>query len=478
MSKHALGPLLLVAGLLACGGGAESATGPSATGIQIVAGSPVIDTVRARPLQALVVEVRVGGQPLGGLVVRFEAMPSPDTSRRFEEAISVSKIALNSFGRFVPDTTNASGRSSALVQLGTIAGEARVLVSIPELGLADTATFTVQPGNAARIVSAPKDTVLLAGSSYNVGAQVTDRYGNKRTDPVTFTRGPNSAAVDAAGRVTVGSAIGRGAVAMAAGSVTDSARFVVLPAEPVALFYNDFGAGSIATAKLDGSGLTLITSATMPAYPNMSPNGNLITYQQQENDGSVIYVVDGAGAKRRLVDTSIVWPQQSPHFTGDGQFIYFSGRSPGEGPAVWRVRADGTSLTKVVDIVSNSSGGQIAVAPDGTRIAFSEYTGVTVMDLVTGAKASTNGYGSFLEFSPDSKRLAYLSSSVVVANANGTLPRQVTDAAVTFDAGLTWLPGGGWLVVRAEYGPMIINVATGEAIRLPPAEFYHVSARP
>jgi hypothetical protein len=424
------------------------------------------------------VEARLRGQPLAGVVVRFEAMPSPDTSRRFEEAVSVSKISQNTFGRFVSDTTNSAGRASVLVQLGTIAGEARMVVSVPELGLADTATFTVQPGNAARILSTPRDTVVLAGSSYNVSAQASDRYGNKRSDPVTFTRGPNTASVDAAGRVTVGLAIGRGAAAMTVGSVTDSARFIVLPAEPIALFYNDAGAGSIATARLDGSGLKLITPATAPAFPNMSPTGSLIAYQQQENDGSVIYVVDAAGAKRRLVDTSLVWTQQSPHFSGDGQFVYFSGRAPDEGPAVWRVRVDGTALTKLTSLSSNSLEWQIGVAPDGSRIAYSEYTGVTVMDLATGAKAYLNGYGSFLEFSPDSKRLAYLSSSVVVANANGTSPKQVTNAVVTFDSGLTWLPGDSWLLVRAEYGPMIISVSTGEAIRLPPAEFYHMSARP
>ena len=478
MSKRVFAASLVTTVVLGCGGGGESTTGPDATGIRIVAGEPLADTVLARPLQALVAEARVAGRPRRGLVVRFESVPSTDPTRRFEQAVSVSKISQNAFGSLASDTTNAEGRVSALVQLGTIAGEARVLVSIPELGLADTATFTVRPGNAARIIATPKDTVILAGGSYAVSAQVTDRYGNKRSDQVTFSAGPNTASVDAAGRVTVGSAIGRGAVAMTAGSATDSARFIVLPAVPFALFYNDFGAGSIATARLDGSGLKLITPATPPALPILSPTEDLIVYGQPENGGSIIYVVDAAGAKRRLVDPSLVWTQQSPHFSGDGQFILFSGRAPDEGPAVWRVRVDGTSLTKIVDIASNSSGGQIGVAPDGSRIAYSEYTGVTVMELATGAKTYLNGFGSFLEFSPDSKRLAYLSSSVVVANANGTSPRQVTDAVVTFDAGLTWLPGNSWLLVRAEFGPMIISVSTGEAIRLPPAEFYYMSTRP
>ncbi len=472
---------LALLALLACeGGGSDSPTGPQSTGVQVVAGEAITDTVLARPLQALVVEVRVGGQPRQGLVVRFESMPSADTTRRFEQAIAVAKISQNFFGNFASDTTNSAGRAGALVQLGTVAGEARVLVSCPELGLADTAKFTVQPGKAARLIITVRDTTVLAGGSYDVGAQVGDLYGNKRADQVTLSAGPNAASTDAAGRVTVGSVIGRGAIAVSAGGVTDSARFTVLPAGTMALLHFVNNVGSIATAKMDGSALKRIIPAATPAYPNISPTGDLIAYQQPESGGFVIYVVDAAGNKRQLVGTNLVQSQQFAHFSGDGQFIFFTGYVPGEAYSVWRARADGTGLTKIVTTTSPSYYGQphLGVAADGSRIAYSEYSGITILNLANGAKTPVSGSATFLEFSPDSKQLAYLSDAIVVVNVDGTSPKSVAAGFVSSDPGLAWLPGSSWLFVRGYSGPLIANASTTEVYPVPLTDFYQMSVRP
>ena len=45
-----------------------------------------------------------------------------------------------------------------LVTLGPVAGSAGVVVTVPELGLTDTALYTIRPGNAVRVVSEPADT--------------------------------------------------------------------------------------------------------------------------------------------------------------------------------------------------------------------------------------------------------------------------------------------------------------------------------
>lgn len=471
---------IALAALVACGGSGEASTGPKTTGIHVVAGASITDTVGARPLQALVVEVLLDGQPRQGLVVRFESMPSADTTRRFEQAIAVAKISQNFFSNFVSDTTNSSGRAGVLVQLGTVAGGARVLVSCPEVGLADTATFTVQPGNAARFSITVKDTVILVGGSYSVGAQVTDRYGNKRADPVTLSAGPNTASVDPTGRVTVGSVVGRGAIAVKAGAATDSARFTVLPAGTMAFLSFVNGVGSIATARLDGTALKLITPAETPAYPNISPSGELIAYQQRDATGFVIYVVDAAGTKKQLVDPNLVRSQQFAHFSGDGQFIFFTGYAPGELFSVWRVRADGTGLTKIITTSSPWSSEQphLGVSPDGSRIAFSESTGITILTLASGAKTPISALATFLEFSPDSKRLAYLKGSIVVVDVDGTSPKSVAAGYVSTDPGLTWLPGSAWLFVRGYSGPLIANASTNEMYPVPLGEVYQMSARP
>src|SRR4051812_2382989 len=160
-------PALIAVVLAGCGGGADGTTGPSGAGLRIVAGAGVTDTVMSRPVQALVVEVRPTSGSRAGLVVRFQSLPA-DSTRPYEPAIVVSNLASSFFGPFISDTTNASGRASVLVQLGTIAGEARILVTCPELGFADTAKFTVLPGKVDRVVVRNRDTMVVAGATYTI----------------------------------------------------------------------------------------------------------------------------------------------------------------------------------------------------------------------------------------------------------------------------------------------------------------------
>jgi hypothetical protein len=170
MQRHLALAATLVLALSGCGGGGEGSTGPAATGLRIVAGASISDTVLARPVQALIVEVHPPSGSSAGLVVRFQSLPSSDSTRRYEPAIAMSNLASPNFSLFASDTTNSAGRASAMVQLGTVAGEARILVTCPELGLSDTAKFTVLPGQASRVVVRNRDTTLVAGASYTINA--------------------------------------------------------------------------------------------------------------------------------------------------------------------------------------------------------------------------------------------------------------------------------------------------------------------
>jgi hypothetical protein len=465
-----------------CGRGAGDSTGPSSSTLRAVAGASITDTVLAKPLQALVIEVRPNGQPAPGLIVRFESLPSADTTRRFDEAVTVSKISQNYFSTFASDTTNASGRASVLIQLGTVAGEARLLVTCPELGLADTVRFTVLPGSAARLSLTVRDTAVIAGSSYAVGAFASDRFGNRRSDAVSYSPGPNTTSVDGSGRVTVGTTIGRGAIAVRAGSALDSARFTVVPDGTLALLhFSDQGVGSIATSKVDGSGLKLLIAATTPAYPNISPTETLIAYQQYESTGTVTYLVDGAGVRRPLVNPSLMRWSALPHFSGDGQYVFFAGLALEDtSVAVWRVRTNGTGLERVsVQTEATYAMNNIGVSPDGSRIAYAEGYGFAILNLATGVKTRVNDYYStFLEFSPDGSRIAYLTGgSIKIVNVDGTSSVTLASGQVSGDAGLAWLPDGKWLVVRSYYGPIIVNVSTNEVIPLPFRNYYQMSAR-
>jgi hypothetical protein len=476
MTRH-LALAASIAFIVSCGGGGEGPTGPTTPGLHVIAGASISDTVLARPVQALVVEVRpISGSP-AGLVVRFESLPSSDSTRPYERAIAVSNLASNFFVPFISDTTNSSGRASALVQLGTVAGEARVLVTCPELGFSDTAKFTVLPGNPDRVVVRNRDTTVLAGAMYTINAYASDRFLNRRSDPVTFTPGANTTSVDPSGRVTVATTVGRGNVAVRAGNALDSARFTVLPSGAMAFFDATDGTVTVSTAKMDGSGRKRLASTVTPSYPNISPDGSLVVYQEPAGS-AVINLVDASANKRQLTTPSTMTWAYYPHFSGDGQWVFFSGLAVGDTTAaIWRIHPDGTSLTRVIDLNNAPLTANLGIAPDGTRIAYSENYQFTIMQLSTGAKVPLGAGGTFIEFSPDSKRVAYLGGNYInVVNVDGTSPIKLAADRVQGDAGLTWTPDGGWLLVRGYGGPLLISAATGEVISLPFPDFYQFSA--
>src|SRR2546430_763047 len=146
----------LIAGLAAAGlitgacGDHGTGTGPGGSSLQLLYGDGATDTVLSVPAQALVVEVRgENGVPVPGTVVRFQSLPI-DSAHPFAPGVFVAAVTSTYFETFVADSTDSRGRSSVLIELGTSSGAAKLLVSVPEFGLQDTARFTVLPGNAAR----------------------------------------------------------------------------------------------------------------------------------------------------------------------------------------------------------------------------------------------------------------------------------------------------------------------------------------
>src|SRR5688572_27865617 len=460
MSSRTLLAVCLAAASSACGSSGESSTAPGAASIRIVAGADVTDTVRARPVQALVVEVRERGQLKHGLVVRFESLPPSDSARRYETAVTVSKAAQNSFGTLTSDTTNTSGRASALVQLGTVAGEARVLVTCPELGLADTATYTVLPGALSGVMITARDTVVRGGGTYNVRAAATDRFGNPRTEQVSFESRSSLASVDGTGRVNAGAEIGRGFIRVSVGALVDTAWFTVVPTMNLTFVHTGpNGYRWIADLQNEGAVVRERVQTTLSAsHPVPSPTSDLIVYQLIENAISKIYLVDAAGAKRDLLAGAGFVSAYHPRFSPDGSFIYFSALN-NDGYGLWRVRSDGTDLKQIVSTYGYTTPG---ISPDGKLIAYYDPE-MLVLDLSTGKKVQIGPTGWFPAFSPDGARVAYLSGSgILVANVSGAPPTRLAIPWVASDAGLSWPPSGDWLITRESMWPMLVNASTGE----------------
>jgi len=476
MSRQVCTALIAASALLGCGSSGDESTGPSAAGIRLVAGADVTDTIEARPLQALVVEVRSAGKIQPGVIVRFESLPSADTTRRYEAAISVSKVAQNYFSAFTSDTTNASGRASALVQLGTVAGDARLLVTCPELGFADTARYTVRPGLAAKLVVSVRDTSVRTGGTYSIGAAVSDRAGNRRSDAVTYASRSALATVDASGKVQVGQEIGRGTIAVSAGGAVDSASFSVIPLLNLMFMYTAGGSAWIAEGLSDGSGVRQRLRTPSPAYPSPSPTSDQIAFQRIDYEGKV-YILDTSGEVRELVDSTVINASYYPRFTADGQFIYFSGRDA-TGYAVWRVRPDGTALTRIT--ATGFGFTTPGVSLDGSRIAYSDDNGLVLLTLATGAKKIVGAPGWFPVFSPDGRRLAYFSGyNIIVANADGTSAAPLSVPIGATDAGLSWLPDSKWLITRDFFVPVLVNASTSERMPLTAIPgYYQITAKP
>jgi hypothetical protein len=458
--------------LAACGGGGgDVPTTPAFSGMRIAAGESVSDTVLAKPVQALVVELLENGKPRPGLVVRFEGIPAqaaaPGTPGGAAPGVLVSGVASNDFAGFVSDTTDQNGRASALVQLGMRAGTTGVQVTCPELGLSDTAQYTVLPGNASKVIAGVRDTVVRVGGSFAVGAYIIDRFGNPRSqDNVTYEASDGLGTVDGAGTVRAGQAVGRSTIFARANGIQDSTKFTVVPiAKLTAVYDGQDGLARLATLQLDGSNLKVIGQVFPPIFPAHSPTDDLIVLQRG-SFGQGIELRSGSGDARVLVEQPTLAATYYPVFSPDGAFVYFSGASSGTQPpgGIWRIRLDGSGLTRVAstDFGFTTPG----VSPDGTRIAFSRQAGLFVQTITTGDSVNIGRPGWFPSFSPDGQRVAFIDGGgITIAKTDGTGAKTI--AVGTFsDARVSWIPDGKWLLTRRYDGPVLLNSINNDVVPL------------
>ncbi|HXC25116.1 MAG TPA: hypothetical protein VNU46_04310, partial [Gemmatimonadaceae bacterium] len=143
--------------LFLCAGCGDGGTGPTKRAqIQLVSGNALSDTVDAPLSQPLIVVVHdsTGAVVPLGTVVRFQTGPVIDTASGQSPSGApptafVEGFTSNTFDVLATGTTDASGRTGVMVKLGMHAGPASVVVTVPTLGIIDTARFTVQPGAAS-----------------------------------------------------------------------------------------------------------------------------------------------------------------------------------------------------------------------------------------------------------------------------------------------------------------------------------------
>ena len=432
----------------------------------MLAGDNATDTISAEPIQALVVEVRgETGGPLSGAVVRFESLTRDAQDPWGGYNAYVSRLDQNQFYILAADTTDAQGRASARIKFGTTAGSALVRVVVPELGKADTATFVVKPGAAAKVKALPKDTALYRSRSFALRGAVVDRAGNPRTDPVTYTVAAGG--ISLTGASVTAQSEGRAAVLVQAQGLVDTTYVTVVPEGVLAASAPD---GGVVMFNTDGSGYKRLVPTTMAAWTtDWSPSGSEVAFDAPY--GGPVRVVDLAGNVRLASSSAGSGTEYYPEFSPDGSMIYFSRES-------WRLRRvkrDGTG-DEAVPIATPVSDVAPSLSPDGTRLVYVVTGGfgndvLRLLTIATGDVNAINIRGHSPSWSPRGDLIAYIDPqgrALYVMNPDGTGTRQVSQGAQTYAFGIDWSADGKWIVAAntTKHVIELIDAQTGASLPL------------
>ena len=486
--------------IAACGGDRPTDPGPQEAGVRVVVGAGVTDTIETQLVQALIVEVRAAnGALVSGLLVRFEVQPPATNPGPFSQpSVYVCGIAVPTCGgpfnggSFFTDTTNAQGRVGAAVRLGVVAGRAVIRLVVPELGLQDSATFTVTPGRATRVAALTADTALDIGATATLRGHVVDRYNNARPEATTLTAGPGTAiTLDAATGVVTGRDMGTQWVFTRYNSLVDSTRVRVVPAGRIVVWSSLERV--VRLVNLNGSDERTIVSnvsSSVGTFPRFDPTRQSVTLHAGdaafgEEPGNVI-VVDTTGSPRRDIgapngfDMVIATRQLA-----DGTVLVVAPRSTDAshpGYSLWRVATDNT-ITFVVALPDmGSTYGGADISHSGSKVAYvatpaSSGTELRVLDVASGTRTLLDAtYTSTPRWSAQDDRVAYLvpfggspayGGGVTIINANGTGRRAIGN--FDFSPGISWSPDGTYIIGRASdnySGLRVLRLSDGANITL------------
>lgn len=471
-ARLSLGAVITLLFILA-GCGDDPVAPRSEPGIHFLAGANASDTVGASPVQALRVEVRgPEGRPAAGQVVRANGVPHPN---RFSE-MEVARLEEQHFSEFVTDTTDAAGIVHFRVRMGGFAGPARVVVTVPALGLQDTARFEVLPGAAWAVAGLPEFGAVPIGGTLTLDAHAVDRWGNVRSDPVTYTLDGSAATLS--GEVVSGVAFGEVRVTASVGAEHSQNMTIPVVPDGVVSFQarNAAGIPSIHTMRLDGSNLQqIVESEAGPSWGDMmsawvSPNELIYSDEVDWLRKTLFRLNLETGERSRLLPANEGMAiEQHPQIGDRGASVYFSGGT-NNGYWLYRKPLDGGPIERVSPEDLPLSHRYPAPSPDGNSLAYPVQgygdDFLEIMDLRTGAVRPLGFEGLLPRWAPDGSRLAYLTPSGELRSVkpDGTGAAAVARNTINAANGFDWSPAGDYLVASAGGRLALVEMASGAVV--------------
>jgi hypothetical protein len=451
---------------------------PVAPQIALLSGNNQTDTIQATLVAPLIIQVasRVNGAPAVHQVVRLQSIALPD-SQGYEAYLqpAVPSPAGTILSQFLPETTDASGKISAIVTLGPRAGPARVVISVPAFDLVDTAVFTVKPGAAVALRAAPADTVLYVDSTVTIRTTLVDRLGNTLNTRIALTAlfGPVTVSVNA----VTATGFGPAAVVASGDGFRDTTHIVSVPTGTIA--------GSLANGtgivmfNLDGSGYRQITTVAANNV-KWAPSGTSLVFDQagigNVNSAPLLSVtLDGTVS---TLDETPGFVDAFPSYSTDGSWIYFdkiSAASTSTGGTIYRVHPNGTGSAAINPATSSAT--YASPSPDGQQVAIAFASGGNIIrvDAVTGSVTDLGAFGVTglaLTWSP-TKQIAFLpgfDGNISAVNPDGSNNRVLAhDSPAGYAGQFDWSPDGQWIIARniTTYQLELLSATTNLTIPLP-----------